>query len=205
MSDSKNMPKKAGRRALSNEAIRGGRERIAAAARRLFAENGVQAVSIRNLASETGMSPMSFYRYFADRRAVLIQIWHDIFDSVFTMCHQAAQHWVEPEAALRAYCQVFVRYWIERPDDYMMVFCERDLPSGGETFFANSKIVQSELIWMQSQLELVCIGDPRAELQQLVSSMIGICHVHVTMPELGWPTPEAMADRLLDTICTASK
>ena len=57
---------------LSDEEIAAFRERLIDAAERLFAEHGTEAVTIRQLAAEIGVSPMTRpYRYFTDKDAIL--------------------------------------------------------------------------------------------------------------------------------------
>ena len=50
------------------------RERLVDAAERLFAEHGLEAVTMRQLAAELGVSPMTPYRYFADKDAILAAV-----------------------------------------------------------------------------------------------------------------------------------
>lgn len=60
--------------------------RIVEAARRLFAEGGAQAVSMRKVAALAGISPMAIYRHFPSRDALLKRIGDDSFDAI-------ARHW----------------------------------------------------------------------------------------------------------------
>ena len=43
-------------------------------AERLFAEHGVEAVTMRQLAAALGVSPMTPYRYFKDKDAILAAV-----------------------------------------------------------------------------------------------------------------------------------
>ena len=58
-------------RNLSPADIADFRERLCNAAERLFAEHGVEAVTMRQLADAIGVSPMTPYRYFKDKDAIL--------------------------------------------------------------------------------------------------------------------------------------
>ena len=54
-------------RVLSESDVADFRERLCDVAEKLFAEKGPDAVTMRQLASELGVSPMTPYRYFADK------------------------------------------------------------------------------------------------------------------------------------------
>jgi AcrR family transcriptional regulator len=56
---------------LSDADVAERRERLIDAAERLFASHGPEAVSMRQLAAELGVSPMTPYGYFKDKDAIL--------------------------------------------------------------------------------------------------------------------------------------
>lgn len=59
---------------LSPGEIEGFRERLCDVAERLFALHGPEAVTVRQLAGELGVSPMTPYRYFKDKDAMLAAV-----------------------------------------------------------------------------------------------------------------------------------
>ena len=61
-------------RVLTEEAVGEFREKLVDAAERLFAQHGLEAVTMRQLAAELGVSPMTPYRYFADKEAILAAV-----------------------------------------------------------------------------------------------------------------------------------
>jgi len=63
-------------------------QKILAAARSLFEEEGADAVSMRRVADAVGVTPMAIYRHFSNREALLKRISDDAFVEV-------AQHWLE--------------------------------------------------------------------------------------------------------------
>ncbi|HEY3889596.1 MAG TPA: helix-turn-helix domain-containing protein, partial [Caulobacteraceae bacterium] len=50
------------------------RDRLCDVAERLFAEHGAEAVTIRQMAAELGVSAMTPYRYFKDKDAILAAV-----------------------------------------------------------------------------------------------------------------------------------
>ena len=61
-------------RVLSETDVADFRERLCEAAERLFAEHGPDGVTMRQLAAELGVSPMTPYRYFKDKDAILAAV-----------------------------------------------------------------------------------------------------------------------------------
>jgi AcrR family transcriptional regulator len=65
---------------LSDDDIAQFRDRLCDAAEHLFAEHGPDAVTIRQLATDIGVSPMTPYRYFKDKEAILAAVRTRAFD-----------------------------------------------------------------------------------------------------------------------------
>ncbi|MDI1364126.1 MAG: helix-turn-helix domain containing protein, partial [bacterium] len=66
-------------RVLSSEDVEDFRRRLCAAAETLFAEHGPDAVTMRQLATAMGVSPMTPYRYFKDKDAILAAVRAEAF------------------------------------------------------------------------------------------------------------------------------
>src|SRR5258708_35022878 len=67
-------------RVLSDTDVADFRDRLCEAAERLFAERGPDAVTMRQLAAELGVSPMTPYRYFEDTDDILAAVRANRFD-----------------------------------------------------------------------------------------------------------------------------
>ena len=183
-----------GRRSLTDGEVAAGRARILAAARTLFSRKGYAAVSIRAVAAMADMSAMSLYRYYPNKRGILVHIWAEIFADIFAAGRAAAAETTDPRAALEAYAAAFVRYWIDHPENYIMVYGERDAPVGGETFFADGEIVGREIAFFR---ELIVRAGQPAEvvdlrLQQFICAMHGVCNSLIMIPEMRWAPAETL-------------
>lgn len=183
-----------GRKALTEAEVAAGRARILAAARTLFARKGYAAVSIRAVAATADMSAMSLYRYYPNKRGILVHIWAEIFADIFAAGRAASAAASDPGAALEAYAAAFVRYWIDHPENYIMVYGEKDAPVGGETFFADSGIVARELAFFRDLIERT--GQPPEtvdlRLQQFICAMHGVCNSLIMIPEMRWAPAETL-------------
>lgn len=177
-----------GRRPLSEDDMEDGRAAIVKAARALFGEQGYASVSMRALAAAIDMSPTSLYRFYPNKRAILVQIWAEIFSNLFGSCRKVAADADTPFEALTGYSVSFVEYWVNNPENYMMVYGEIDTPQKGESFFADNNLVAEELSYLGELLAKAGVEDQDIELtlQQLLCAMHGVCHSLVTIPELNW-------------------
>lgn len=193
---------KKGRRPLTEADIDAGRVKILAAAKSLFGQKGYQSVSMRAVAEVADMSAMSIYRYYENKRAILLHIWAEVFTQLFKDCRTASAQAREPADAVKAYAISFVDYWVNNPENYLMIYGEIDTPVGGESFFADSEEVATELAFIAGLI--VASGTPESEieltLQQLICAMHGVCHSLITIPELRWRPSEALISGLVDAL-----
>ncbi len=67
-------------RALFPSEVEDFRDRLCEAATRLFAEKGLEGFTMRQLAAELGISPMTPYRYFKDKDDILAAVRTRAFD-----------------------------------------------------------------------------------------------------------------------------
>lgn len=92
----------------------------------LFAEGGYEALSMRRLAAQVGVAPMSLYRYFPSKAHLLRYIRQDLLSQA---CAQGLQDMAGATAApesLRAFLSGFLQYWLDHRDHYWVVFAVRD-------------------------------------------------------------------------------
>ncbi len=193
-----------GRKPISSAQYETRRDEIITAANKLFIDKGYLGVSMRSLAREINMSPMSLYRYFDNKRAILMHIWADVFERLFTQCRRASQPHDDPIQALEIYGQNFVQYWITHCEHYQMIYGVIDRPASSESFFAHSDIVSAELIFLQDLLEDAGIVTEQSELvcQQYICILHGVSHSLVTIPEFPWHNHEKLVSGLVRGLIT---
>ena len=109
-------------RVLTDEAVGEFREKLVDAAERLFAQHGLEAVTMRQLAAELGVSPMTPYRYFADKDAILTAVRTRAFNrhaEALELAFEGAANTVERANAVgRAYLD----FALSHPEAYKLMF-----------------------------------------------------------------------------------
>ena len=109
-------------RVLTTGEVSDFRERLCAAAERLFAENGPQGVSMRQLSAELGVSPMTPYRYFKDKDDILAAVRVNAFDRFSDALETAYNSSSEPLARTAAVGDAYFHFAIENAAAYRLMF-----------------------------------------------------------------------------------
>ncbi len=113
------------------------RDELLAAAERLLEANGYVGFSLRQVAEETGYTPTTIYRHFKDRDDLLGTVLEKWFDKFAATLDAADRSATEPRQRLMAQSAAYIRFAVEHPAVYRVMFLERMdigiLPSG-ETF-----------------------------------------------------------------------
>lgn len=109
-------------RVLSPAQVEDFRERLCVAAERLFAEHGPAGVTMRQLASELGVSPMTPYRYFKDKDAILAAVRANGFARFARAMKAAFESESEPTAQSREVGRAYVDFALKHPDAYRLMF-----------------------------------------------------------------------------------
>ena len=109
-------------RVLSDTDVADFRERLCEAAERLFAERGPDAVTMRQLAAELGVSPMTPYRYFEDKDDILAAVRANGFNRFATALEQARAGARGARAIGKAVGEAYVAFAVGHPHSYKLMF-----------------------------------------------------------------------------------
>ena len=109
-------------RVLTETDVADFRERLCAAAERLFAEQGPDAVTMRQLAAELGVSPMTPYRYFEDKDDILAAVRTSGFNRFAEALEKARATSTDPRVRGGAVGEAYVRFALENPHSYKLMF-----------------------------------------------------------------------------------
>lgn len=109
-------------RALSPAQVEDFRERLCEAAEHLFAEHGPEAVTMRQLATELGVSPMTPYRYFKDKDDILAAVRASGFNRFADAMEGAFEKESDPVERSKAVGGAYTRFALEHPHAYRLMF-----------------------------------------------------------------------------------
>jgi AcrR family transcriptional regulator len=189
-----------GRPKLSNEELESRKSALITIAKRLFLEEGYQAVSMRKIASAAGISPMMLYKSFDNKRDILRYIWTDIFVEVREHCSVAADSAKSDREKLHRFCSAFLQYWLANPEHYRVVYLESDqLESSGDTYFADDEIVTSLFGQLATLVAALSSEETDVELKAnlLTLQLQGIAHGLIVLSEISWGDPKQLLDNCL--------
>ena len=182
------------------------RAEILAAAERLLIKTGDEgAVSIRAIADAAGVTPPSIYMHFADKTELLAAVCQARFHDLDRVMEEAAGKADNPVDALWARGRAYVRFGLENPEHYRILFMTRpgadrqqqaveDLP--GMTAF--SRLVENVARGMDTGLLIP--GDPFLVATGLWSAVHGVTSLLIARPDFPWPD----VDRLLGHVLEAA-
>jgi len=118
------------RAALTVEELHAFRGRAVSAATGLFAERGYRGVTLRSLAKELGVSPMTPYRYFENKEELFAMVRTEAFRRFADAQRDAVAEIDDPEDALRMLGRAYVSFALDEPDAYHIMFELLQAPAG---------------------------------------------------------------------------
>jgi AcrR family transcriptional regulator len=101
------------------------RQAILRAAGELLVEVGYEGFSLRQVAERVGYSATTIYLYFKDKEDLLFAVVDEAFDAFLASTRAAAARSDDPRARLRELGRAYVRFGLEHPTEYRLMFVER--------------------------------------------------------------------------------
>jgi AcrR family transcriptional regulator len=176
------------------------RQSILEAASNLFLERGYEGFSLRQVAEQIGYTPTTIYLYFADKDALLFALLDDAFDRFGAALHRAYESSLEPLARLEAIGRAYVRFGLENPQYYEMMFVVRSdfllqaRAAETEPRIASFRTLQEAVTDAMAEGALRQ-GDVEATSFLLWALMHGIVGLAISMPQMLTPDRIARAER----------
>lgn len=116
-------------RVLTTAELADFREKLIVIATRLFAEKGPEHITMREMAAELGVSPMTPYRYFKDKEDILAAVRAAAFDRFAEALEKAFETSSDAIARSNAVGEAYVRFAFGEPAAYRLMF---DMSQPGE-------------------------------------------------------------------------
>jgi AcrR family transcriptional regulator len=170
------------------------RKTILDAARTLFVERGIEAVSMREIAKKINYSATTLYNYFVDKEALL----QAVCDEDFLALASGMRDIMElPDLTLRiqALCNGYAQFALSHPNHYRLMFmtprtpCNVDITKiqqGNTEQDAYAQLKQVVQAAFDAQLFKAELTDSELLAQTLWASVHGVCSLEIALGHETW-------------------
>nr|WP_275585889.1 TetR/AcrR family transcriptional regulator [Geodermatophilus sabuli] len=165
---------------------------LAAAAALLERGGSLEAVTLRAVAREAGVSAPAVYGHFPDLGALLDGVLEQGFDELRTAIAAAVAEHSDPVERLLAGCRAYVRAGLATPGRYRAMFGPRR-PPGGQTAFD----VLVEGVAACAAAGRSGSADPRADAALVWTALHGVVSLRTAGPDLPWPDLDGQVQALV--------
>jgi AcrR family transcriptional regulator len=199
------MPTRARARKGEGERLR---DEILEVTERLLLETGSEdEVSIRAVARATGVTAPSIYRHFTDKAHLLFEVCNRQFEKFDTAIEAAVAGIDDPVLALRARGRAYVRFGIEHPEHYRIMFMgpAYATPDQWEDVLATGSFAHlvEGIDAAVAAGAIVPAGDTYTTALHIWANIHGLTSLLVARPTLPWPDLETFIDEHL-ALCLRS-
>jgi AcrR family transcriptional regulator len=176
------------------------REELVDATEQLIEELGdADAVSIRAICDAVGVSPPSVYLHFADKDQLLFAVCARVFSRLDDVMNRAAATaGDDPVEALRRRGQAYVRYGLEHPENYRLLFMAK--PSGPPEHLDQVHMPGSVAFVHLQEAVQACVdcGAFRPDVDAYMAAVAiwtgvhGVTSLLISIPDFPWPERDAL-------------
>jgi AcrR family transcriptional regulator len=182
------------------------REEILGAAERLLIETGDQeGVSVRAVADAVGVTPPSIYLHFEDKQDLIFAVCERHFQRFDRLAEEAAAGAPDPLEALRRRGRAYVRFGLENPEHYRVLFMTR--PERKPAMWTPERMASAFAFWNHIAAVQACLdaglirpGNSMEIALQLWSAVHGITALFISNPDFPWPDRERLVEELLELL-----
>ena len=170
------------RAALTLEELGAFRERAVAVAAKLFAELGYGGVTLRSVAKELGVSPMTPYRYFENKEELFAMVRTEAFRRFADVQRDALIGIEDPGDALRELGRAYVSFALDEPDAYHAMFDSLQAQAGSYPELDAEQV--RAFSYLHAAVEEAVAtgrmkGDPLQRAHMLWAQMHGLVSLHL--------------------------
>jgi AcrR family transcriptional regulator len=163
-----------------------------------------EAVTLRAVAREVGISAPSIYLHFPDREAIV----EAVVDGAFADFNSAIEDAVDvaiaagadPRERVRAGCAAYLQFAAERPNRYKLLF-ERQYRIGADV--PDVQVGAGFELLVRAIEDCVAAGmsastDPARDATAIWLAIHGYATLPARLPMFPWPEADALLDRIVD-------
>ncbi len=179
------------------------RDEILAAAERLLLETGSEdQVSIRAVAAATGVTAPSIYRHFEDKRHLLFEVCARQFELLDEALEAAVAGIADPVVALRARGRAYVRFGIDHPEHYRIMFMgpSYETPDQWSDILSTGSFAHlvEGIQKVADTGAIVVPEDVVTTALHIWANIHGLTSLLVARPQMPWPELDRFIDEHLD-------
>ncbi len=163
-------------RVLSSSDVEDFRDRLTDAAERLFGRHGPERMTMRHVAAELGVSPMTPYRYFKDKDDILAAVRTRAFNRMAAAVEAAFAGATDPVSRSREVGRAYVTFALEHQHAYRLMF---DLSQSTEADYPDlvAACTRARAMMTRQAAELIeaglIAGEPEMVAHMLWSALHG--------------------------------
>ena len=186
------------------------RDELVAAALSLFIEGGIEAVTMRALATRVGVSAMTPYRYFEDKTHLLRGIWQHVLQGSIDAMGARGAGIEDPRDLIRAQVAGFADYWEAHPDHYRLVYMTEQTNRPDEqgkltTLPAYTAVLEASLDLSRRLARVVGGDEANAKLASDIRFMMvsGYLHSRLVNRRYPWMPADVLRPAFIELVIDA--
>jgi AcrR family transcriptional regulator len=182
------------------------RELILDAGERLLVSSGdADAVSIRGIAEEVGVTPPSIYLHFADKDELIRAVSERSFARFDDVIERAGATTDDALEGLRVRARAYVRFGLDNPEQYRILFMHKPGTFSHDVDFATMPGSHAFQHVVDAVARAIDAGALRADLDPFLtatglwSGVHGLTSLLISLPEFPWPALDVLIDHVCET------
>jgi len=175
-------------------------------ARQIYRDEGLEALSMRRMAQDAGISTMAMYSYFPSKQALLDELWQEVFDALLEAQLQASVGRRAPLKVLEAHVRSFIDFWEARPDQFRMIYTSASRLSGEAAVDMQDRPRYRKLVQLERErVAAVCARGGAEPSEQQVAELsatmllkgVGYLLLVLGMPRYPLPDRASLRERVV--------
>ncbi|MEX2393210.1 MAG: TetR/AcrR family transcriptional regulator [Actinomycetota bacterium] len=171
----------------------------------LLKTNDADSVSIRAVAEAVGVTSPSIYMHFARKEELLLEVCERQFGELDRVMEAAAGGIDDPVEVVKAMGRAYIRFGLERPEQYRFLFMERtpewaidhmerisEVSGFGRVVSAVQRCIDEG--WFKQD-------DPFLVACALWTGVHGVTSLLISKPAFPWPDRDKLIDFCISTTC----